>query len=176
MRYYLGAAHYRSTIEYSPDGAGRGRAAYRRIENFVDARRVDGGGTEPTARVPDAFAGAMDDDLGVPAALAVLHETVRGRQHRARRRCEGRRCARRSARCWPMTSVLGINPRRRGPYRRRRPTSPTSIDALVRVALDQRTAARARKDFAAADAIRDQLAAAGVVVEDTPDGPRWSLA
>jgi cysteinyl-tRNA synthetase len=49
------------------------------------------------------------------------------------------------------------------------------VDGLVHAVLAQREAARARKDFAAADAIRDQLAAAGVLVEDTADGPRWSL-
>nr|BFE86047.1 hypothetical protein GCM10020093_086480 [Planobispora longispora] len=51
-----------------------------------------------------------------------------------------------------------------------------TVDALVAVALEQRQAARGRKDFAAADAIRDQLAGAGIVVEDTPQGPRWELA
>ena len=49
------------------------------------------------------------------------------------------------------------------------------VDVLVSVALEQRQAARARRDFAAADAIRDQLLDAGVVVEDTPRGPRWEL-
>jgi cysteinyl-tRNA synthetase len=49
------------------------------------------------------------------------------------------------------------------------------VDALVAVALDQRQAARARKDWAAADGVRDALAAAGVVVEDTPAGPRWTI-
>mgnify|MGYP000630652568 CR=1 FL=1 len=51
----------------------------------------------------------------------------------------------------------------------------SAIDALVAVALDQRKAARERKDYAAADSIRDQLAAAGIAIEDTPEGPRWSL-
>jgi cysteinyl-tRNA synthetase len=50
-----------------------------------------------------------------------------------------------------------------------------ATDGLVSLALDQRQAARGRKDFAAADAIRDQLTALGVTVEDTPQGPRWEL-
>ncbi|WP_324275888.1 CysS/YqeB C-terminal domain-containing protein [Blastococcus brunescens] len=49
-------------------------------------------------------------------------------------------------------------------------------DGLISLALEQRQAARARKDFAAADAIRDQLTTLGVSVEDTPDGPRWELS
>jgi cysteinyl-tRNA synthetase len=51
-----------------------------------------------------------------------------------------------------------------------------ATDGLVALALEQRQAARARKDFAAADASRDQLTALGVVVEDTPQGPRWELS
>jgi cysteinyl-tRNA synthetase len=72
-----------------------------------------------------------------------------------------------------MTTVLGINPHS---WQDESAGDLTSVvDGLVRVALEQRTAARARKDYAAADAIRDSLGAAGVVVEDTADGPRWTL-
>jgi cysteinyl-tRNA synthetase len=51
----------------------------------------------------------------------------------------------------------------------------STVDDLVSLALEQRTAARARKDWAAADAIREQLNKAGIVVEDTPNGPRWTV-
>jgi cysteinyl-tRNA synthetase len=109
----------------------------------------------------------------VPAALAVLHDTVRAGNTAL---ADGAKETAREAfgAVAAMTRVLGIFP---GDWVDTSSESlgPT-VDALVRVALDQRTAARARKDYAAADAIRDQLAAAGVVVEDTPDGPRWSLA
>ena len=115
----------------------------------------------------------MDDDLGVPAALAALHTVVRdGNTALAAGDTDTRaRCAR--GRCTTMTSVLGMHPDQ---WRSSAPAAvrPT-VDALVQVALEQRAAARARKDYAASDAIRDQLAAAGVAIEDTPDGPRWSL-
>jgi cysteinyl-tRNA synthetase len=168
VRYYLGSAHYRSVMEFSPATLDEAAAAYRRIENFVEkaAAVVDA----TTGQVPDPFGRALDDDLGVPAALGVLHETVRaGNTALADGAKETAREA--LAQVLAMTQVLGIDPR---DWATSADLTPV-LDALVQVALSQRAAARERKDFAAADAIRDQLTAAGVVVEDTPDGPRWTL-
>jgi cysteinyl-tRNA synthetase len=114
----------------------------------------------------------MDDDLGVPAALAVLHETVRGGNTAM---ADGAKETLREAfgAVAAMAQVLGIWP---ADWTEQSASDQTDvIDALVRVALEQRQAARARKDYAAADAIRDQLASGGITVEDTPDGPRWSV-
>src|SRR5581483_8807856 len=79
LRYYLGQAHYRSMIEYSPDALAEAVAAYRRIEGFVAraAELTAPGAGDPAAQVPAAFAAALDDDLGVPQALAVVHDTIR---------------------------------------------------------------------------------------------------
>ncbi|MCW2594410.1 MAG: cysteinyl-tRNA synthetase [Pseudonocardiales bacterium] len=171
VRYYLGAAHYRSTIEFSEAALDEAAAAYRRIENFVAKASAV---IEPSiGEVPDAFGRAMDDDLGVPAALGVVHETVRaGNTALADGAKETVREA--LAQVAAMTTVLGIFP---GQWESDAAADglTDTVDALVRVALEQRAAARARKDFAAADAIRDRLADAGVLVEDTPDGPRWTL-
>jgi cysteinyl-tRNA synthetase len=171
VRYYLGAAHYRSVIEFSPGALDEAAAAYRRIENFVEkaAPLVDGW----TGAVPDAFGRAMDDDLGVPAALAVLHDTVRAGNTAL---ADGAKETLREAfgAVAAMAQVLGIWPPDWAAESRADQTA--AIDALVRVALEQRQAARARRDYSAADAIRDQLAAAGITVEDTADGPRWSLS
>jgi cysteinyl-tRNA synthetase len=171
IRYYLGAAHYRSNIEFSEAALAEAASAYKRIENFVErASRVVP--AEADRVVPTEFADAMDDDLGVPLALAVIHTAVRdGNAALAEARHAAVRTALSSV--LAMTDVLGINPLRW--------TSSASadltpvVDALVRVALNQRAAARTRKDYTAADAIRDELADAGVLVEDTPDGPRWTL-
>jgi cysteinyl-tRNA synthetase len=170
LRYYLGAAHYRSTMEFSTAALDEAAAAYRRIENFVE-KAVDV--VEPViGAVPDAFGRAMDDDLGVPAALAVLHETVRAGNVAL---ADGAKETVREAlgQVLAMAAILGISPL---------DWASTSgadqsavIDSLVGVALQAREAARARKDYPAADAIRDQLATAGVKIEDTPDGARWSL-
>jgi cysteinyl-tRNA synthetase len=172
VRYYLGAAHYRSNMEFSADALDEAAAAYHRIENFYE-RAVEFAGEVPASGAMCAeFAQAMDDDLGVPLALAAVHNVVReGNSALA----EGKQVAVSGALAsvLAMTEVLGINPQR---WHQATSSDLTPVvDALVQVALEQRTAARARKDFAAADAIRDQLAEAGVIVEDTPSGPRWTL-
>jgi cysteinyl-tRNA synthetase len=171
VRYYLGAAHYRSSVEFSPGALDEAAAAYRRIENFVE-RSVEEFGPV-TGAVPSGFTKAMDDDLGVPAALAEVHEEVRRGNAAA---AAGERAVAQEAlgTVLAMTSVLGINPLE---WHSRGASNLTPVvDALVGVALHQRAAARARKDYSAADAIRDELTAAGVLVEDTADGPRWTLA
>jgi cysteinyl-tRNA synthetase len=172
VRYYLGAAHYRSVMEYSSEALDEAAAAYRRIENFVE--KASAVVESHVGEVPDPFGRALDDDLAVPAALGVLHETVRaGNIALADGAKETVREALGQVRA--MTQALGIDPVDWAATSVASDLTPV-VDGLVQVALAQREAARARKDFAAADAIRDQLAAAGVSVEDTPDGPHWTLA
>jgi cysteinyl-tRNA synthetase len=196
LRYYLGQAHYRSGLEYSPAALDEAAAAYRRIEGFVtraaeltgaapagpDGDRLRPGspaGTGPgrplAATLPAPFAAALDDDLGVPQALAAVHDSVRdGNQALAAGDLGAAATALASVRA--MLGVLGLDPLS-GPWAAQRSQSDllAVVDDLVRVALDQREAARARRDYETADAIRKRLAAAGVVVEDTPQGPRWAL-
>jgi cysteinyl-tRNA synthetase len=117
----------------------------------------------------------MDDDLGTPAAIAVVHEAVR-RGNTALAGGDDAAVAEILAAVRGMLAVLGLDPldprwSAGGDERLGQVT-----DGLVALALEQRQAARARKDFAAADAIRDQLKALGVQVEDTPQGPRWELS
>jgi cysteinyl-tRNA synthetase len=172
VRYYLGAAHYRSNIEYSPEALDEAAAAYRRIENFV-TRAIDAAGSiEAEAELPVEFVAAMNDDLGVPAALGVLHSIVReGNTALAAGSVADASVA--AAQVLAMTSVLGINPL---DWAADDPSAlRDTVEALVEVAIEQRQAARSRKDFATSDEIRDRLAAAGVAVEDTAEGPRWTL-
>jgi cysteinyl-tRNA synthetase len=134
---------------------------------------VVGPGT-PAAGLPDAFTAAMDDDLGVPQALAIVHDTVRaGNNALAAGDDEEARSALASVRA--MLDVLGLDPLSARWRDKGGDDLRSVVDALVAVTLEQRQAARARKDYAAADAIRDGLSAAGIVVEDTPHGPRWEL-
>ena len=173
LRYYLGAAHYRSNIEFSDDALNEAAAAYRRIENFVEraaerAKQWRGW----TATLPLEFRQAMDDDLGVPRALAVVHESVRS-GNAALESGDEQALQQAFGAVHVMTDVLGVNPKRwaAGSSSDLMPV----LDALVQVTIKQRTAARERKDYASADAIRDELTAAGIVVEDTAAGPRWTL-
>jgi cysteinyl-tRNA synthetase len=176
LRYYLGAPHYRSHIEYSDAALEEAAAAYARLEGFVQRAGELVGEVAPT-EVRSAFADAMDDDLGVPQALAVVHDTVReGNSALAAGDKEAVTTALGEVRA--MLGVLGLDPL--APQWSSGEDGGAAglrsvVDRLVAVALEQREAARSRKDYAAADAIRAQLAAAGVLVEDTPAGPRWVL-
>ncbi|MET9341526.1 cysteine--tRNA ligase [Nonomuraea sp. NPDC004354] len=174
LRYYLAAPHYRSSIEYSEEALLEAAAAYQRIEGFVTRAAEVIHDVDADAPLPEAFADALDDDLGTPQALAVVHEVVR-EGNVALARGDKEAVARLLAETQNMLDVLGLDPR--SPQWRTAGSDLTGVvDSLVKVALEQRQAARARKDYAAADAIRDGLAAAGITVEDTPHGARWELS
>jgi cysteinyl-tRNA synthetase len=177
IRYYLASAGYRSLMDYTDASLAEAVAAYQRIEGFVTrATEVVGSVSSALAgaELPEAFTAAMDDDLGVPQALAVVHEAVReGNSALARTDTEAALAQLVAVRA--MTAVLGLDPLSSQWNQQSGDDLRPVVDALVAVALDQRQAARARRDFAAADAIRDGLAAAGILVEDTPHGPRWEL-
>jgi cysteinyl-tRNA synthetase len=176
LRYYLAAAHYRSTLEFSYESVTESAVGFRRISAFLDRL---GGEPLPAAlasECPRAFVAAMDDDLGVPAAVAVMFDTVRagnvalesGDDEAARR-------------AWrqvsAMCSVLGVNPLE-DPWRSRDRESEqaaTALSTLVEELLAARMQARADRDWAQADAIRDRLASAGVQIEDRPTGPVWTV-
>ncbi|CAN5289939.1 cysteine--tRNA ligase [soil metagenome] len=172
LRYYLGAAHYRSAIEYSEAALSEAATAYRRIEGFVHRAAERVGPEAGTPMLCADFAAAMDDDLGVPAALACLHEVIRA-GNSALADGRDRAVAGTLGSVRAMLGVLGLDPLA-APWAGSGTDQRGVVDALVRVALEQRAAARARKDYAAADEIRDRLTAAGVAVEDTADGPRWT--
>ncbi len=176
LRYYLLAPHYRSIIEFTEESLAEASTAFQRLEGYVTRAGELVGQVEPTAGdVPAEFAVAMDDDLATPAALAVVHGMVRdGNKLIAEGDLEGLRDNLASVRA--MLSILGLDPLAEAWQAAGSGQVTTGvIDALVRALLDQRTEARTRKDFAAADAIRDQLRDAGVEVEDTPQGPRWTV-
>ena len=185
LRYYLGAAHYRSTIEFGERSLEEATAAVERIEGFLQrALGVVGEDTGSvldlavTTDLPAAFAAALDDDVNVPEALAVLFGAVRegNRALEARDGADHGALRHTLLQVVAMTDVLGINPLD--------PTWGDSsatgsvedvLDALVGERLAARATARADRDFATADAIRDQLAALGIIIEDTPAGARWTL-
>ncbi len=154
--------------------------AYRRIEGFVTrAAELSGDAQDPAAAgrdaLPAAFAAALDDDLAVPQALAVVHDTIRDGNN-ALASGDTVAAAAALAQVRAMLGVLGLDP-----LAREWATAGADHDlhavvaALAGVALEQRQAARDRKDYEAADAIRDRLYAAGILIEDTPDGPRWTI-
>jgi len=178
VRYYLGSAHYRSTIDFHDGSLAEAEAAldriagfFERVERRLSGTRFAGHGVEI---VPDAFAEAMDDDLAVPQALAVLHDTVRsGNAALDAEDLEAAATARGHA--LAMTEVLGINPLSPQWRSGGSTAAESALGELVGRLLEDRQEARAARDFAAADRIRDELSAAGITIEDTPTGSHWSI-
>nr|WP_234034438.1 cysteine--tRNA ligase [Corynebacterium antarcticum] len=175
LRYYLGSAHYRSMLEYSEQTLADAATGYRRIESFLD--RV--GPVERTTWT-DRFAAAMDDDLGVPAALAEVHNAVRA-GNSALAAGDRDEAVRLAGQIRAMMAILGVDPQSDTWTASRTASAGTddaagkALDTLIRAELDRRTAARAAKDWATADEVRDRLTAAGIEITDTADGPQWSL-
>ncbi|MEW2459788.1 cysteine--tRNA ligase [Microbacterium sp. K41] len=173
VRYALAAAHYRSSLDLSESSWAEAEAALGRIRSFLEraARVAEVDAAESREDLPSAFVAAMDDDLGVPQALAVVHETVRAGNSALD--AGDRDAAAQAARAVSaMTSVLGLRP---SDATAAGDARAAALDALVQEMITQRAQARADKDWAAADRIRDAIAAAGITLEDTPAGTHWSI-
>lgn len=174
VRYFLGQAHYRSQLDYHPSALDEAQTALERIESFQSraAKLFD----EPvgTDTVPVAFVTAMEDDLNVPEALAALHATVRaGNSALDAKDLDAVKKYLREVNT--MVEVLGLNSANEMPAGGDS-AAYQALAELVEAQIAARTQARADKDWATADAIRDQLAAAGIVVNDAADGVTWSIA
>lgn len=180
LRYYLASAHYRSMIEFSFESLEEAATGFRRLENFVRrATEVLGDAAPSTGVLCADFVTAMDDDLGVPGALAALHDTVTEGNALLASGDDSSALAGVLGAVRAMLDVLGVDPLAE-PWASRESGSGearaiAALDALVQGSIADRAEARERKDFAAADAIRDRLRDAGVALEDTPTGARWTI-
>jgi cysteinyl-tRNA synthetase len=175
LRYYLVGPHYRSAIEYTDAALQESVAAYRRIESFVNRVR-ERAGTPAIGTVDARFATAMDDDLATPGALAAVHAAVR-EGNTALDAGDHEVAVAAASRVRAMTGLLGLDPldEQWAAGDSTQDATASALGALVGDLLEQRAAARAARDFVAADEVRDRLTAAGVSVEDSPDGPTWTL-
>jgi cysteinyl-tRNA synthetase len=174
LRWYLGSAHYRSMLEFSHEALAESATAFRRIEGFL-TRAAEILGAQPTPVISQGFTDAMNDDLAVPTALAGISEALRlgnsaitsGDKAQISQSANEIRGALEVLGCDPFDSAFATSGG----------TDLTNaLDGVIQLALAQRTAARERKDFAASDQIRDGLAALGIIIEDTAQGPRWSIS
>ncbi len=175
LRWYLGSAHYRSMLEFSHEALAESATAFRRIEGFL-TRSVEILGTQPTPVISDAFRDAMNDDLAVPAALASISEALRA-GNSAITAGDQSVIASSANEIRGALDVLGCDPFDLAFSSDTKGEDMTAaLDGVIQLALAQRTAARERKDFAASDQIRAGLAALGITIEDTAQGPRWSIS
>ena len=168
LRWYLGSAHYRSMLEFSFEALAESATAFKRIEAFL-SRAAAVLGKEVDILIADEFKAAMNDDLAVPQALAFIAESMRIGNSAAD---DKKIIAKTAGEIRGALSILGCDPQ--DEVFASSKSNDLAMDGLIKLALEQREAARARKDFKAADQIRDQIASLGITVEDTPNGPRWS--
>ena len=174
LRWYLGSAHYRSMLEYSEAALDESATAFRRIEAFLH-RSVEVIGALPTPVISSVFADAMNDDLAVPTALASISENLRTGNTAI---TEGNKAliSQSANEIRGALEVLGCDPFDAAFAQSGGEDLTGALDGVIQLALTQRAAARERKDFAASDQIRDGLSALGITIEDTAQGPRWSIS
>ena len=172
VRYYLGSAHYRSVLDYRPTSLEEARVAIERVEAFLAATSELMDPDPQERRVPQEFADALDDDMNIPRALAVLHEQTRAGNAALAAGADASECANA---VWAMANVLGLTSLMNLDGSGASGAEHQALDALIHTILEQRASARAEKDWATADRMRDVLAAAGITVKDGAQGSTWSL-
>ncbi len=169
VRYYLGSAHYRSILDYRPSSLQEAATAIERVEAFLAATQDV---LKPGREVPEAFAEAMDDDVNIPRALAVLHEQTRAGNAAL---AAGEDASEAANAVMAMAEVLGLAQLMSFNAEGTSGAEHEALDALIQAVLAERADARAQKDWAKADAMRDLLASAGVQVKDGANGSSWSV-
>ena len=173
LRWYLGSAHYRSMLEYSPAALEESAINFRRIESFLK-RAKEMIGEKPSLKLSKEFTDAMNDDLAVPTALASISENLRlGNQ--AVTDNDKKAVAKNANEIRGALDILGCDPFDPAFTQSGGADLTAALDGVIKIALAERASARERKDFAASDAIRDGLADLGITIEDTAQGPRWSI-
>ena len=168
LRWYLASAHYRSMLEFSFEALAESATAFKRVEAFLSRAKAVVGEQIQTL-ISDEFKAAMNDDLAVPQSLALIAEYMKIGNSAGE---DKKVLAKTAGQIRGILSILGCDPF--DPHFAVSKSNDAALNGLIKLALDQRQAARDRKDFKAADEIRDQIASLGITVEDTTNGPRWS--
>jgi len=173
LRWYLGSAHYRSMLEFSFEALEESAVAFSRIENFLN-RAIETLGKNPEPLISKDFAKLMDEDLAVPQALALVSEWLKS-GNSALTSGDSKSVSESAANIRGVLSILGCDPFEAAFAQSGSGNLNEAMDGLIALLLEQREAARLRKDFSAADSIRDRITSLGITIEDTVQGPRWSV-
>jgi cysteinyl-tRNA synthetase len=173
LRWYLGSAHYRSMLEFSFEALEESAVAFSRIENFLN-RAIETLGKNLEPLISKDFAKLMDEDLAVPQALALVSELLKS-GNSALTSGDSKSVSESAANIRGVLSILGCDPFEAAFAQSGSGNLNEAMDGLIALLLEQREAARLRKDFSAADSIRDRITSLGITIEDTAQGPRWSV-
>jgi cysteinyl-tRNA synthetase len=172
LRFYLGSAHYRSMLEFSPEALQEAATNFQRIENLLIRSKELVGDYQGV--ISNSVRAAFDEDLAVPQVLAHISDALR-RGNSAITANNLGEVKESAAEIKGALEILGCDPFDSA-FASSGPDLTDALDGVIQLALAQRQAARDRKDFAASDAIRDGLAALGIAIEDTAHGQRWSFS
>jgi len=173
LRWYLSSAHYRSMLEFSFEALDEAVVSFKRIENFLNRAKEILGST-PEIEISQELSDALNDDLAVPQVLAQISEWLK-LGNSALSASDKAQVAKYASYIRAALSIIGTDPFDSAYSSSSSADLTGAVDGLISLLLEQRSAARARKDFAAADQIRDQIIAMGISIEDRADGVRWSI-
>ena len=173
LRWYLSSAHYRSMLEFSFEALDEAVVSFKRIENFL-SRAKELLGSAPGIEISQELSDALNDDLAVPQVLAQIAEWLK-LGNSALSASDKAQVAKYASYIRAALSIIGTDPFDSAYSSSSSADLTGAVDGLISLLLEQRSAARARKDFAAADQIRDQIIAMGISIEDRADGVRWSI-
>ncbi|WP_176760244.1 cysteine--tRNA ligase [Halomonas shengliensis] len=174
VRYLLVASHYRSAINYSPDSLAEARKSLERFYNALEGVALEGVSTlggEASPGFEARFTAAMDDDFNTPEALSVLFDLAR-ELNRAKKEAPGEAPAL-AAELRRLGGILGLLQQDPAAFLKAGAGELPLSEAEIQAKIDERAAAKQAKDFAAADAIRDELAALGIILKDSRKGTGW---
>jgi cysteinyl-tRNA synthetase len=173
VRFYLLSAHYRSNLEFSDQALSDASTAFSRIEQFVIRASEKVGEVSLAQVLPKVFQEAMDEDIATPSAFAVIHEFVTNGNTALANNDKDLKDIYVQVRT--MLDILGLDPLNKQWQKETSQDSTKALDSLIQSMLKQRNDARASKNFEVADSVRDALNSAGILIEDTPQGSRWSI-
>ncbi|EFA23354.1 cysteine--tRNA ligase [Bifidobacterium gallicum] len=183
VRYALGGVQYRSMLEWSDQTLAEATAAYERVTNFIsraedvlgeqiDRDQIVAVGADD---LPIDFTNAMNEDINVSGALAAIFTAIRNGNALMDANADAAQVRESLLQVRAMLDTLGLDPEAEPWAQETSNAANEVLDRLIATQLEARAEARKAKDFATADAIRDALAAAGITIEDTPQGPTWSI-